>query len=331
MDQNSRASSNLRLTGDTFEGVIEKLSQAFGAFGGRTIGRQSGFRWSSEFSFIDGVTLVSGHYEAAWEMWPVSETPETLAVVRTRQGHLEAHLGPTVVAGGAGSLLLASNTEAERFSLRGEINKSDVLFIDRSIITRAVAETFDRPMIGSFGLDPEIDITTPAGLTIVHFVDAICEGMRPNGPLLNSPLAAHQITEALASLIILNVPSRFSRALNESPASVAPRHVKLAMDFMHENIGRPITIQTVASAIGTSSRALEVSFRSFKGTTPATYLRAIRLEAARAELCDPTTCLSVSETALRWGFFHLGRFAETYRKAYGETPSETRRRLLAHR
>jgi AraC-like DNA-binding protein len=53
------------------------------------------------------------------------------------------------------------------------------------------------------------------------------------------------------------------------------------------------------------------------------YVRKIRLEHVRAELVanrDPH--LQVTEVASRWGFFHLGRFAQQYRARYGESPSD---------
>ncbi|GAA3119608.1 hypothetical protein GCM10020001_044720 [Nonomuraea salmonea] len=37
---------------------------------------------------------------------------------------------------------------------------------------------------------------------------------------------------------------------------------------------------------------------------------------------DPAT-LTVTSVAARWGFFHPGRFAASYRAVYGRTPSET--------
>jgi transcriptional regulator GlxA family with amidase domain len=33
----------------------------------------------------------------------------------------------------------------------------------------------------------------------------------------------------------------------------------------------------------------------------------------------------VTDTALRWGFSHFGRFAESYRAQYGQTPNQTLR------
>ena len=53
-----------------------------------------------------------------------------------------------------------------------------------------------------------------------------------------------------------------------------------------------------------------------------------RLAAAHQDLldADPAGGASVAEIAHRWGFAHLARFAERYRQAYGEKPSETLRR-----
>lgn len=66
------------------------------------------------------------------------------------------------------------------------------------------------------------------------------------------------------------------------------------------------------------------------GMGPATYLRRVRLNGVRRALqqqnADSTT---VTDVALKFGFWHLGRFAEQYYGLFGEAPHETLRR--AHR
>ncbi|MGO7135818.1 helix-turn-helix domain-containing protein, partial [Rhizobium leguminosarum] len=69
-----------------------------------------------------------------------------------------------------------------------------------------------------------------------------------------------------------------------------------------------------------------ISFQHFKGTTPLSYLRTIRLEGVRKVLADETNSLSVAEIARNWGFSHMSRFAAAYYQAFGEMPSETARR-----
>jgi len=325
MGANSSEALSLKLAGEGCESAIDHISRAFGEFDGKTI-KSPKFPWSADFTSSGELILLSTRYHGSWEFWPLSETPEKLMISRINQGMLDARWGTKVVECDSGSIMLNNNVEVDRSRFRGEINQTDSLFIDWSMIAKTTAGIFDRPLTGSLLLAPQLDAETPSGRTIMRLIDTITEGMRPQGPLLSSPLGIGQLTEALASLILLNVPNRFTQYLNREPASLAPRQVKQAIDFMHDNIGRPITIQSVAHAIGISSRSLEIAFRSFKDTTPAVYLQTIRLEAVRAELSDPTSAHSVSETALRWGFFHRGRFAEIYRKAYGEMPSETRAR-----
>ena len=53
-----------------------------------------------------------------------------------------------------------------------------------------------------------------------------------------------------------------------------------------------------------------------------------RLRRVRFDLENAQGEISVTETALRWGFSHLGRFAADYRKTFGERPSETARRAI---
>ena len=59
-----------------------------------------------------------------------------------------------------------------------------------------------------------------------------------------------------------------------------------------------------------------------------TYLQQVRLGRAHEALraADPTR-VTVSSIAHRWGFAHLGRFASAYRVKFGQSPSETLRRL----
>ena len=88
------------------------------------------------------------------------------------------------------------------------------------------------------------------------------------------------------------------------------------------------TARDIAAAAGVSIRTLLEGFRHFRGTTPMAALRAMRLKAVRGELLVAAgRATSVTDIALKWGFINLGRFAEAYRKRYGELPSQTLRRV----
>jgi hypothetical protein len=69
-------------------------------------------------------------------------------------------------------------------------------------------------------------------------------------------------------------------------------------------------------------------FRRHRQCAPMQFVRKLRLEAVRRDLMSGMPFGSVTEVAYRWGFVHLGRFAEHYRWMFGESPSAT---LKKHR
>jgi AraC family ethanolamine operon transcriptional activator len=53
----------------------------------------------------------------------------------------------------------------------------------------------------------------------------------------------------------------------------------------------------------------------------------MQLNAARRDLrMARDRSERISDIAMRWGFLHLGRFAEEYRLLFGERPTDTLRR-----
>jgi AraC-like DNA-binding protein len=105
-----------------------------------------------------------------------------------------------------------------------------------------------------------------------------------------------------------------------------PRDVKTALDLMKADPARERSIGELAAACGVSGRTLQKHFRRFLDRRPGEVLRELRLERVRFELLRAWPDVSVAESAMRWGFGHLRRFAAAYRRRYDETPSATVRR-----
>jgi AraC-like DNA-binding protein len=118
----------------------------------------------------------------------------------------------------------------------------------------------------------------------------------------------------------------FSSPMNR----IAPRYVRAAEEFMSANAASLPTMAEVASAVGTSVRALSGAFSRFRGMTPGAFLREQRLLGAQRDLLatDPESGTTVSAIAFRWGYLNLGEFAGSYRKRFSELPSQTLRRRL---
>nr|WP_234358242.1 AraC family transcriptional regulator [Pseudomonas resinovorans] len=118
--------------------------------------------------------------------------------------------------------------------------------------------------------------------------------------------------------------------VNNPMNRIAPRYVRAAEEFMRANAASLPTIGEVASAVGTSVRALSGAFTRFRGMTPGAFMREQRLQGVRRDLLatDPESGATVSAIAFRWGYLNLGEFAGVYRKRFGELPSQTLQRRL---
>jgi AraC-like DNA-binding protein len=109
--------------------------------------------------------------------------------------------------------------------------------------------------------------------------------------------------------------------------SAIRRHAQI-MQRLHAVLDRfpdePLELTDLCLAVGTTLRTLHICCQEFLGMGPARYLRLRRMHLARRALLDSGPGMSsVTEIALRYGFWELGRFARYYRQVFGETPSAT--------
>jgi AraC family transcriptional regulator, ethanolamine operon transcriptional activator len=118
-----------------------------------------------------------------------------------------------------------------------------------------------------------------------------------------------------------------------NPHTDAPRDrltrrelVARVMTFLRDNLDEPITIAELSRIAGVSERTLRAAFHDVIGISPKKYAITKRLEAAHAALrqADPEKT-TVTDVAMTFGFFELGRFAGRYRHIFGEVPSRTLR------
>ena len=97
-----------------------------------------------------------------------------------------------------------------------------------------------------------------------------------------------------------------------------------ARDYVLAHRSRPVGVPELCEQLHVSRRTLQYCFQDVLGMAPATYLRALRLNGARRDLCGRAAG-SVQDVAAAWGFWHLSQFATDYRRMFGMRPSEALR------
>jgi transcriptional regulator GlxA family with amidase domain len=102
--------------------------------------------------------------------------------------------------------------------------------------------------------------------------------------------------------------------------------VERAEAYMRAHIGAPMPLSRVCRIVGLSERSLRNAFYGVRGMSPKRYMLVERLQGARRALSDSSSRpVTVTSIATDYGFYELGRFAATYKRAFGEAPSETLR------
>jgi AraC-like DNA-binding protein len=110
----------------------------------------------------------------------------------------------------------------------------------------------------------------------------------------------------------------------------APQHRRLleeALAILEADPEVPVSIAELCRRLRVSERTLQRVFKSRFGIGPREYERGRRLRHVHGAILIEGDRRTVTEIAMQYGFWHLGRFAGTYAATFGCTPSETRRRV----
>jgi transcriptional regulator GlxA family with amidase domain len=95
------------------------------------------------------------------------------------------------------------------------------------------------------------------------------------------------------------------------------------LEWALARLGEPLTIDRLAAQAHLSRRTFVRSFRAATGTTPAAWIRARRLDAARRLL--ETTDLSIDQISGACGFGNAVTLRQNFAAAFSTTPTEYRR------
>ncbi|MFF0488568.1 AraC family transcriptional regulator [Nocardia sp. NPDC004068] len=170
--------------------------------------------------------------------------------------------------------------------------------------------------------DLTFPMAAPAGRALLATTRFVYDELAREGGVSTMPLARRELESTLMTQILLTAPSQLTPALTGAAPNIGHSRVREVVAYIHAHPDADISTAELAARAGVTARALQLGFRDALGMSPSAYVRAVRLDRVRDELCSGRAT-SVSDAAMRWGFFHLGRFAQQYRERFGELPSET--------
>ena len=104
-----------------------------------------------------------------------------------------------------------------------------------------------------------------------------------------------------------------------------PLFIQCSLAYMKENYSRDISIEDVAEHVGMSAGYLSRQIKKTEGKSFIMLLNSIRIETAKGLLNNPQ--IKIHEIAQMVGFAKTSYFIHVFKKYYGITPGEYRRKI----
>jgi transcriptional regulator GlxA family with amidase domain len=203
-----------------------------------------------------------------------------------------------------------------------------VLFlrISAHAIKQELETRLAREVHSPLSFSPAFKMSTTAGNRLRETCRSLRRllGSTRGNAVANSFPVVEMETEIL-NLLLESQPHNYSRELSRF-AEAGSWQLRAAEEYMRGSAHLPLSLGDICAAAGVNARTLQHTFRRHHGCSPMSFLRRIRLHAAHHELLHPADDTTVAGQAVKWGFFHFGRFSRIYHSEFGELPSRTLQR-----
>lgn len=197
--------------------------------------------------------------------------------------------------------------------------------IERNSLESQLEAMLGRPVDSVVRFDIALDLKSSAGQSWWSILKVLLSELDNEHSLARKSATHREQLErmVMSSLLLAQPHNHLSELLTTTPP-LRTRTVKRVVDAIEASPERAWCLEEMAILAEVSTRRLQQGFADQLGMSPLAYLRMVRLNLVRRDLIDGDG--SVSDIAYRWGFTHLGRFAEVYRHRFDEKPSDTLRR-----
>jgi AraC family transcriptional regulator len=144
---------------------------------------------------------------------------------------------------------------------------------------------------------------------------------------IQSPgLASAVAIDSAMLLLAVNLIRRWSNqagAVRQPNGGLAPWQVRLATDYLRDNLARDIPLAELAAVVSLSPFHFARAFKQSVGSPPYVYQFGLRVDRAKRLLADTT--LPVTEIASLVGYEAPQTLARAFQRSVGVTPTAYRR------
>ncbi|XWN33564.1 MAG: AraC family transcriptional regulator [Devosia sp.] len=253
------------------------------------------YAWLPDFSRWEGAT------ESPSFAIDFAFTASGKAAIARPSGRIEDRFVPARTGGTVGP---------EGFTWLAAEGPSEVIEVRPSVALRAdVAEGYDRNASTAYG---ESHANTDP------FLFAMANRLRAHA------LGGALLSDLEGEVLVQGAVARTIERTHDLPrpaghAGLDGRRLKRAVEFLHENMHRRLTIAEVASVAAVSRDHFDILFRRSAGVSAHAYLTDLRMDRALRLLQSGT---SVEAAAHATGYAPAHAFRTAFRARFGVLPSE---------
>lgn len=235
-------------------------------------------------------------------------------------GTLDYSIGQRMGKAGEGHLLLLEPSDSSTTSGRN----LEVLLLDLS---------------PAFVLDHAVRMHVIAPMSTVSFQDRVLrpdERMIQLGKALVTELLEESpgremmisavVEQTLVYLLRSYANMKRSDELELSRVGLVDRRIRRSVELMDAQMEHDLSLKTIAAASFLSPFHFARLFKKLTGTTPHSYLAALRTNQAKLLIAE--TDLSITEISARVGYASPSHFTKSFRQATGLAPRAFRKALV---
>ncbi|MCW3054854.1 MAG: transcriptional regulator, AraC family [Chthonomonadales bacterium] len=123
--------------------------------------------------------------------------------------------------------------------------------------------------------------------------------------------------------LILELVTEMGRSAPYGEEITPPHWLRHAHDFLHAHFTEPLSVETIATAVGVHPSHLMRTFRKHYHLSIGDFVRKLRIEYACHLLS--TSSLFLAQVAHEVGFAHQSHFCRTFKSLTDMTPAEYRK------
>jgi len=214
-----------------------------------------------------------------------------------------------------GDLFMINPQDSIDLTYSSDCEKLIIKFPEFIVHQLCAEQNWGYPSTGvRFDSDFRLSMDDTSIFNLLSFICIEAERSHGNSILLKS------CNEIMIRKLLDIFPSNIAKNLTDPQQDIFLTIKKYIENNIKKN---PELTDILKVAPNISQRTLYSIFKKFTNMTPMNYIRERKMECIQAELCASGNSHNITSIAMNYGFFHLGRFSESYKKRFGVLPSDT--------